>query len=468
MFIIKRLVKLKEKAFEYGTNLINLLQSELSQYAASLLVGDTKQYQEKFIGLNAIDITKWLYSNSNFYKYLEYSFVGKHYEKKINLIKWFIILIALLIGTLIYFIFDYSMIFLIVCAILLLAVLIIFWKLKTGESYKSYYNRTLLQFLLNVYGINFSISNTSNLTDDELKKIINNTYDKKTTTNDMHFNSSLSNGNILDLELIRTNEYKDKDGNIRKSNTKIFDGFYLKMQIENSKNVLRGNTIQIRADENILSSLAEDTVKGIYESQREFSFNSEEMNRSFDCKVSGYQGFNDVDEMLMTVHKIITPSFEQHLLYLRERYNTFSMNIDDSGITATFNMERSLFQKAKHKELMDFKTTYREANEIFKMLRADLSGIEDFAYYNVFPFLERLYLIKYLTYLYLSYVDFENYYSYNNESINGFEESMKNIYTMNNKEFKEIYTEKIKKIKKNTKENAQVFEERMKKECKEL
>ena len=32
------------------------------------------------------------------------------------------------------------------------------------------------------------------------------------------------------------------------------------------------------------------------------------------------------------------------------------------------------------------------------------------------------------TYLYLSYIDFDNYYNLNNESINSFEESMKNIY----------------------------------------
>ena len=89
----------------------------------------------------------------------------------------------------------------------------------------------------------------------------------------------------------------------------------------------------------------------------------------------------------------------------------------------------------------------------------NLNGIEDFAYYNVFPFLERLYLIKYLTYLYLSYVDFENYYNVNNESINAFEEAMKNIYLMNNKEFKQIYTEKINEIKRDVKETIRFFEE---------
>lgn len=461
--MVKKLVKFKEKAFEYGTNAIGSLKGEFDLYLEGLLSEDTIEYQKKFIGLNVIDITNWIYNNAKFYEYLEYSFLGKYYERKLNLIKWLIILLAVLIGTIVYLIIGYGLIFLIACLILLIIAIIIFKKLKTGETYKSYYDRTLLSFLLGIYNISFSISKTSTLTDDELNKIIDNRYDKKTAKNDMSFNSNLSTGKILDLELIRITEYKDKNGNVVKNNSKIFDGFYLNLKINNNKSLLRGNSIQIRADESVFSSITEDTVKGIYENQRDFSFNSEEMNKSFDCKVSGYKGFIDIDDMMITVHKIITPSFEQHLLYLRDRYNTFSMNIDDTGITATFNMERSLFQKVKHKEIMDFKTTYREANEKFRILSSDLNGIEDFAYYNVFPFLERLYLIKYLTYLYLSYTDFENYYNINNENINSFEEAMQNIYTMDNKEFKEIYTEKIKEIKKESKEKKQAFEERVKK-----
>ena len=261
------------------------------------------------------------------------------------------------------------------------------------------------------------------------------------------------------MKLINTTEYKDKNGNIRKSDNTIFNGFYVKINTTKTHNTLRGNTIKIIENENILSSMAEDTVKGIYENKKEFNFNSEEMNKSFDCKVSGYNGFIDIDEMMHTVHKIITPSFEQHLLYLRSRYNSFNMDINDTGLTATFHMDRSFFQEMKHGELLDFRKTYREANEKFKMLNADISGIEDFAYYNVFPFMERLYLINYLTYLYLSYVDSDNYYSINSSSINSFEESMSNIYIMDNKEFSEFYTDKIKKIKNETKDLAKIFKE---------
>ena len=136
------------------------------------------------------------------------------------------------------------------------------------------------------------------------------------------------------------------------------------------------------------------------------------------------------------------------------------MNISDTGIIAAFNMKRSTFQKMKHNELLDFKTTYREANENFKMLSANVFGISDFTYCCVFPVLERLYFIKYLTYLYLSYIDFDNYYNINNDGINSFEDGMRNIYIMDNKEFKEIYVDKLKEIKENTKEFAKIFEEK--------
>ena len=253
--------------------------------------------------------------------------------------------------------------------------------------------------------------------------------------------------------MVYEKERTNTNGTTTKSSEVVFDGFYVKINLNKNYNKLKGNIIKIKDDENILSSLTEDTVKGVYESDLEFNFNSEEMNKSFDCKVSGFSGFSDVDDMMIEVHKIITPSFEQHLLYLRERYNSFNMNITDSNITLSFNMERSIFQKAKHSELFEFSDSYREANKKLRLLNPSSSGISDFAYYNVFPFMERLYLLNYLTYLYLSYMDFENYYDINSNSINSFEEQMKSIYKMKNKDFKEIYTKKIKQIYKETKNN---------------
>ena len=390
MSVINNLVKMKEKAFEYGTNLINALKQEIEATISQRTNAYSDEEKKKFIGLNAIDVANLIYNNPKFYEYLKYSFLAKHYQSKINLIEWIIVLVAVLFGILSYVFLGFKMIFIIIAIILVVVVVIVFAKLKTGESYKSYYNRTMLDFILNIYEANFSVNKKLNVTDSELRIITHNSFDKKTLKNKMNFVSELYDGNILDVELVKTVKHRDRDGNVVKNDSKVFDGFYLKINVNSHINMLKGNTVSIIADENILSSLAEDTVKGIYESKREFSFNSEEMNKSFDCRVSGYLGFSDIDDMMMTVHKIITPSFEQHLLYLRERYNSFNMNISDNGIAASFNMERSLFQKAKHKELLDFKTTYREANEKFRFLKASVMGIDDFAYYNVFPFLERL------------------------------------------------------------------------------
>lgn len=475
MGIISKLVKLKEKSFEYGTAALNELRNEYKGYISSMLSksltdassmvgvnlsGASEQMGNNFIGLNSIEATNYIYNHSKFYEYLKYSFLGKHYEKKLNLLTWLVILIAVLIGVIIYVIFGMGIIFgLSVIGLIIATYLIFKFFFKTGESYKSYYNRTMMDLLYNLYpNVSYSYSEKSYLSSDEIKEIIDETYTKSNFGNSLSFSGEIANGNILDMKLIKTIERRNQNGTVTKTDETFFDGFYLKINVNHENKMLRGNTIKIKADENVFSSLTEDTVRGIYESSLEFSFNSEEMNKSFDCRISGYNGFNDVDEMMMQVHKIITSSFEQHLLYLRERYNSFNMNISDDGIVATFHMKRSLFQKAKHNEVFDFKKTYREANEDFRMLSTDLNGINDFAYYNVFPFVERLYFMKYLTYLYLSYFDFEHYYDLNNGNITTYEEGMKNIYTMDIKEFKELYTEEIKEIKKQTKEEAKIFE----------
>lgn len=480
--MLSKIVKRKTAAFNLGTSYFNSLWSEFNSYTAQTVSSHVEailsslnmvpskelidQMREKFIGFNVIDVTNFVYNNPKFYEYLKYSFLGKYYEKKIILIEWLIVILFVLLGVVSYFIFGLSLFFIISVVVLYVGLLLIFLFLfkNTGESYKSYYNRTMFSFLMSVYGnINFNFLKFFYLTDTELNSIIDQNYDKKKSNNNISFTGKLCNGNILDLDLTKTIEIRHKDGRVTKSTKKIFDGFYLKIDVLNNKNLFRGNLVKIRSDETVFSSLAEDTVKGIYESDREISFNSEEMNKSFDGRISGYNGFASVDDMLIQVQKVITPSFEEHLLFLRERYNSFNMNISDTGLVMSVNMDRSIFQQIKHKEFLDFKSTYREANEHFKIIKSDLYGIEDFTYYNVFPFLERLYLINYLTYLYLSYMDFDNYYSLNSSTISNYEKNMREIFTMDNKEFREKYTDKIKEIKDNTKNCIEKFEKEVEK-----
>lgn len=434
-----------------GTIEILELKQKLDEYVNSFT---NEKQKDKYIGCNVIDTAKFIYENNTFYNYLKYSFIAKHYERILDLIKWLIYMSFIGILIALFSFLGLNWISGILCIIILIIMFFITKILNTGESYKSYYNRTFLNLILNSFNnISFTLNTSRELNEGEIDSIINALYNKNTTSNNLDFISSICNGNICDLKLVHEKQRTNKNGTITKSTENVFDGFYIKINLNKSFNKLKGNTIKIKADESLFSSLTEDTVKGVYESDLEFNFNSEEMNKSFDCKVTGYSGFADVDDMMLEVQKIITPSFEQHLLYLRERFNTFNMNLNDSSITLSFHMKRDLFQKAKHGELLDFTSSYREVNKKIKILKADTTGISDFAYYNVFPFMERLYLINYLTYLYLSSLDFKNYYDINNNSINSYEEQMKSICEMSIKDFRKLYTDKIEKVKKETKQN---------------
>ena len=156
--MLNKLEKLKKKAFEDGSSEIINLENALASYISNQTSDDTKEYVDKFIGLNAIEITDWLYEQSAFHNYMQYSFLGKYYEKKIDLIKSSIILIAVLIGIILYLIFKIGIIFIVGCIALIVLLIIIFEKFETGESYDSYYKRTIYKFLLEIYGIGFNIN----------------------------------------------------------------------------------------------------------------------------------------------------------------------------------------------------------------------------------------------------------------------------------------------------------------------
>lgn len=466
VYMLKKLVKRKQKAFSKASSKLIELQREYQKKTGEYIIGKTSEIasvtdkvdqgrlKNNYIGLNVLDSTKFIYESSSFYNYMQYAFAGKYYDRKIRNIKTLIAILFIIAGVILFFVLGKGILTYILEAILLIVMIVVLVKLKTGESYESFYRRTFLTFLNSTYSDPvFDCNTLQPLLDSDIRQITRRSYDRKKMRGPIGFSGTKCDGVVTDLELIDKTEVR-QNGQTREVETIVFDGMVLKINILNPISLLKGNVIRIKADENIFSAIGEDTIRGIYESEKEILFNSEEMNKSFDARISGHNGFNSVDEVLLVAKKILTPSFENHLLYLRKRYNTFSVDISDNYILMSINMRRSLLQKAKHKELFDFKTTYREANEQFRMLRGDLNGIEDFAYYNVFPYMERLYLINYLTYLYLSYTDFDNYYDINNVSINAFEQEMENIYPMSNGEFRKKYTDKIKDIEKNTKKFA--------------
>ena len=421
-----------------------------------------KNYENKisnnFMGLSAIDVTKTIYNNSNFYDYLKYSFLGKYFQKKIDFYKKIIMILALIIIGLLYLLLGMGIPLIIISIILIIASLFIIKQIDKSETYKSYYNRTMCNIVLGSFKDSTFTLNTETLTDADISQIISKKYTKKENKNMISYTGKYGFGNISDLKLIETVERQNKQtGEITKSDVEVFEGFRIKINFNKSMNKLRGNVIKIRDDEGVISSVTEDTINGIFDNKLDYTFNSEELNKSLDCRISGYSGFDDIDQMHREITKIITPTFEKHLLFLRERYNSFNMNISDNYISLSFNMDRSFFQKIKHDEIFKLGNNYREENIKFNMIEPSTSGITDFSYYKVLPVMERLYLFNYLTYLYLSYMDDENYFSINSDALNLYETEIKEIYTMEYEDLKNLYNDRIKQIKEETNDFAQTF-----------
>lgn len=428
--LIGKFNKGKMKAINKGTLKCQDLKKQMNEYIEKCSLGNL----DKFCGIDPIDYCDKLFNSDDYAWYVKYSMIAKYYERLFILICIIYILIYFGLVYVLNYLISFKMLFYVI-ALLLGVVLFFIISLNTSKSYSKYYRETIYDLLF-CGNMKYTLSNEG-LSDSNIKEIIDDSYTSKKVKNRINFSNNEVSGNINDMELKYTKKIKNKKtGNEVSHTSTVFNGFYIK--ISGNFNRLKGNIINIKEDENIISSLAEDTVKGIYESDLEFDFNSEELNKSFDCSISGYKGFVDADQALMEVRKIITPSFEQHLLYLRKRYNSFNMKISDNYLIASFDMNRSIFQQLKHGELLDFTTTYREANIFVNSLKGKLFGINDFAYYNIFPLVERLFLINYLRYIYYSSFDFNYYYDVSGDVINSFEVKMDNVYNMKNSDFKKI------------------------------
>lgn len=463
---VKRLVELKTEAFKEATGYSETVLRDVKQQVASVenvredvsgLDTSFTTNDSRFMGKEVVGMSEFIYNHPSLYDYMKYAFLGNYYDNKILRIYFLIILALILALVLVVYLFGVGIIFII--SLILAAIAFYFLVLKgdTGESYKKFYDRTFRKIVFSALAPCSYSFNKYNLSDEELKKIFDKPFTRKKIGETINFDCDMSFGDLFDLEIENDVVTKEKDGSIRTSTTKAFSGLAASIKLRNSYNKLRGNSINISSDETLFSSLTEDTFNGMISNKLEFDFNSEEVNKAFDGRISGYNGFGDVDEMMLEVNKIIRPSFEEHMLFLRERFNTFNMKISDDGLTMNVNNNRSLFQDIKHNDVFNFKRTYREEYAKFRNLSCS-GGIDDFVYYRVFPYMERLFLAKYLNYLYAMYMDYDNYFAINSDEINSFESKMKIISDMELKEFKEKYTDKIKKLKKGTKELSSSFE----------
>ena len=370
--------------------------------------------------------------------------MAKYWQKKISGILTLAIIIAIVIAVLVYFLTKSIPVTVIVSIIALIIVLIINKSLNKGETYQSFYKRTMYKIIFKVLeGFNIEFKNVNVLTKDELQKNIKTHFDKMSSSERKTFTSDFCAGELFNLKLKQEYQVKSKDGSTRTETKEVFDGFYLTINYKKSFDFLKGASINIRADESLLSSLTEDTVNSIYQSDKYFEFNSEELNKALDCHIRGTNAFGDIDDLMMQINKIITPTFEEYLLFLKERYNAFNMTITDSSINFNVNMDKNLFQTIKGGNLLNFSAKYKDYTKSVELPTPTLSDAKDFMYSETFPVMEQLFLIKYLDNLMHSGLDRENFAEDNINNINLYQQKDLELAETEMKEFVKIQKEEI-------------------------
>lgn len=418
-----------------------LTKENLASVGAESLIDD-ENIKKSILKYTPISYADIIYNNQNFKDYVKYAFVAKRCQKAINrIIILFVILLLLVAGT-VFFLTKNIIISLIVGVIILIAFVIIFGKKLKGESYSNFYKRTMYPIIYNVLD-NFKYMDASkNKYSLPVKHLVNKKYTSQQVSNKLLFSNDFCNCEIYDLKLIQKNS-KTVNGKTTTTTSEVFDGFSVSLVYNQSINILKGAIIEIREDENILSAIMEDTVNSMFESKFNYNFNSEELNKSLDCTISGTNNFNDIDELMMEVNKIITPLFEEYLLYLKKRYNSFNMTITDSLINFNVSLDKTTYQKFKNGNLFSFDSKYNEATKKVSMPTPDLNSAKDYCYYSIFPAMEKLFLMKYFNEIFRSSLDPNNPFNGNTQIIKSYQDSMYEISDTLFKDFKKIYKEEI-------------------------
>lgn len=442
--------KKREAAINMAMNYYDGLLHEINKFSNKIDPNYSFNNEEnnKNIILNQpINYFKNIFLSDNYRMFAKYGFVAKKYQKILDKLTSITISVILAISIILYFIFHSIPVSIIVCIVLVIISIFAINHLTKGKSYNEFYKET-------VYGLIFKIipsltvtnGGTINLNSDILKQLIKLDFDRYKISNNLTFKSDYLDGELYNLKIEKDREIKNQDGTIRKETSNIFDGFSITLNYKNSFNTLKGAIIQIRDDDNAVSALVEDTVQGIYQSDKEFMFNSEELNKAFDCYIRGTNSFGDIDDLMMNIHKVITPTFEEQLLFLRKRYNTFNMTITDNMINFNVNMSKSTYQKIKNGEFASLKTKYRDYIKNFSLPLPNSSGAKDFMYYKMFPPAEKLFFILYFDNFIKTYLDRSNIKIENIDLIKSFHISDLQIADMDYSEFKKEYKDVIEDI----------------------
>ena len=432
------LIAKKSTALEAGYNSYNVLKQHILNNMQNEKAPSGDECIPCYTPKEMLDL---LYKSDEYKNFVINSLVIKKICNKIVLLKFFIIILVSL--SLIGF---FALMKLAIIGVVLSIIFTIIFAIvsKTGESYQQYYNKTMTQ-ILNMAVSEYTITNKSHYSVIDkifIHKHLNIHYDKYSAKYNCKFESKYEVGDDFDLELTDIIERKDKEGNTIRSEETVFDGFSIVSKNKQPHSVLNGSIIKIRDDHNITSALLEDTVNSMVANKREFSFNSEKLNKHLDCKLARAVFTSDVDQKMFEVTKIITPSFEDKLLFLDERYNAFNMNLSDDEFSFTVNLKKDAYQKFKNGELFEFASTYKN-----KRCNTDIFSDTNFEYDKLYPILERLFLRKYFRIIYNYQMNSNIFNSYDYEKANKYESEIRSIMDMPWKEFSQINENYVKNLK---------------------
>lgn len=436
------LIAKKNKAMEKGYQSYNILKNYIlnkMKNAEHSPSGD--ECRPCYTPKEMLDI---LYSSEEYKNFVVDSLVTKKYCQII----WIVNLVALIVVTLAFgliFTFVGVNILGIILAILVGIVAFLFFRnFKEGKTYSQYYTETMVKILamsVDEYTITEK-SNEKVINKDYINRYLDINYDKYSTKYNCKFESQYEIGDDFELVLKDVINTKDSKGNNITREENVFDGFSIVSKNKNPHNVLKGSVIKIREDHNLISSLIEDTVNSISQSKKDFSFNSEILNKHLDCKISNTGILSNIDDKMFEVTKIITPAFEERMLFLDERYNAFNMNISDSEFSFAVNMKKDTYQKFQSGELFKFDSNYKD-----KEFNTSIFSETNFEYNKLYPKLERLFLRKYFRVIYNYQMDSTRFNSYEDAKITKYENEIKEIMNMTWKEFSEINGDYVKNLK---------------------
>ncbi len=428
-----------KNGYDSYNSLKNFIQNNMNNQKTSC----NSEYTPCFTPKEMLDL---LYSSNEYKNFVINSLLFKKVFDKFTALKLITILIITVALILIFSFWGLASIGILLSIVFAFIILL---KFKCEKTYQQYYNETMAQILnmaVNEYTI--TEQNHNNVINGNLiNRILNINYHNYSTNYNYKFESKYEVGDDFELELRNTIQSKDNDGNTITRDEIVFNGFSIVSENKHPHKILNGSIIKIREDLNIVSALLEDTVNSIAKRKRDFSFNSEKLNKHLDCTLTRTGFTSDVDQKMFEVTKIITPAFEEKLLFLDERYNAFNMNLSDTEFSFAVSMEKGTYQKFQNGELFKFTTSYKD-----KKCNINIFSDSNFEYAKLYPILERLFLHKYFRVIYNYQMDSTRFNEYENKKILQYENEIRDIMNMPWKEFSQINGDYVKNLKEEIKE----------------